>query len=236
VLSYNLYGWNALVQNPWKADNIVALINEVQPDFLSAQETEGQADSVRARLTGNYALAGAEQHGVAIFYDADTWELLADGIANLNEMDQWGQRIVRWGYFQHRGLGDRLYVFDTHWCVCSAAQLRGSAATVVAQIQARADQGAPVVFTGDLNVFEGFEGSEAVRYLKGELGSPLALVDTFRVIHPSADGSTFGAAGKIDYIFASPGLTVQDADILRGRIPPGSGSDHEPVVATVVLP
>merc|ERR1719233_2046358 len=41
VMSYNLYGWNALVQNPWKAENIYKAIREINPDLLGAQECEG---------------------------------------------------------------------------------------------------------------------------------------------------------------------------------------------------
>ena len=28
-MSYNLYGWNALVQNPWKAENVYKAIRQV---------------------------------------------------------------------------------------------------------------------------------------------------------------------------------------------------------------
>ncbi len=235
VLQYNLYGWNALVQNPWKGENMVALINTVGPDFLTAQECEGRSEWVRERLTGDYALSGPEQHGVAIFYRADRWDLADSGVVLLDEMDEWGQRILRWGRFTHRESGRGLYIYTSHWCVCSESQLLGSAMTVAASIATREHANEPVVFTGDLNVFEGFEDSAAIRYLKGELGSPIALDDTFRIAHPDANGSTFGDAGKIDYVFATPAVEVLGASIDRTSIPPGSGSDHEPVTATIRL-
>ena len=37
VMSYNLYGWNALVQNPWKAENVYKAIRLINPDILGAQ-------------------------------------------------------------------------------------------------------------------------------------------------------------------------------------------------------
>ncbi len=236
IISYNLYGWNALIQNPWKGDNMMALLNGYAPDFVSAQEVEGQGAWILDQLQGNYASAGAELHGLAIFYDDDTWDLLDTGIVYLDEMDQWGQRISRWGYFEHEASARRLYVFDTHWCVCSGMQLLGSATTVVDAIVARDDPSAPVLFNGDLNVFEGLEDSLAVQYLKGGLGSPVTMVDTFRVVEPDAWGSTFGAAGKIDYVFATTDLEVLAASIDRETITPGEGSDHDPVLATVRLP
>lgn len=235
LLQYNLYGWNALVQESWKAENIIGLINMYSPDFLTAQECEGQCESVRQQLIGNYEIAGAEEHGVAIFYDADVWTLQDQGVEYLAEMDQWGQRIARWGYFEHQETGDHLYVYDTHWCVCSEAQLFGSAQTVATAIAGRPDPTAPVVFGGDLNVFDGLEDSDAILHIKGQLGSPIEMLDTFRVLNPKADGSTYAAAGKIDYLFATPDLEVLSSSIDRETINPGEGSDHDPVLATVRL-
>ena len=41
VMSYNLYGWNALKKNSWKADNVYSAIKNVRPDILGAQEIDG---------------------------------------------------------------------------------------------------------------------------------------------------------------------------------------------------
>merc|ERR1712123_441017 len=32
VMSYNLFGWNALVQNSWKAENVYKAIRQINPD------------------------------------------------------------------------------------------------------------------------------------------------------------------------------------------------------------
>ena len=37
VMSYNLYGWNALVQNPWKAENVYKAIRQINPDLLGGR-------------------------------------------------------------------------------------------------------------------------------------------------------------------------------------------------------
>ena len=50
VMSYNLYGWNALVQNPWKAENVYKAIREINPDLLGAQESEGREAQVAAAI------------------------------------------------------------------------------------------------------------------------------------------------------------------------------------------
>merc|ERR1719419_312116 len=43
VMSYNLYGWNALVQNPWKAENVYKAIRQVNPDILGAQSVRAES-------------------------------------------------------------------------------------------------------------------------------------------------------------------------------------------------
>ena len=42
---------------------------------------------------------------------------------------------------------------------------------------------AQLIFTGDLNVFDGFEQSKTIRYMKGQMDgvpTPFPLEDTFR--------------------------------------------------------
>ena len=41
IMSYNLYGWNALKKNSWKAANVYSAIRAVKPDILGAQEIDG---------------------------------------------------------------------------------------------------------------------------------------------------------------------------------------------------
>lgn len=77
-------------------------------------------------------------------------------------------------------------------------------------------RGSKVALTGDFNAFPGFERCSAIRYLKGELGgNPVVMEDTFRVARPGDYGSTFGDAGKIDYVFAGYGTPVSNAWIDR---------------------
>jgi endonuclease/exonuclease/phosphatase family metal-dependent hydrolase len=92
----------------------------------------------------------------------------------------------------------------------------------------------PVVVMGDFNAGERDPAMSAL------LGGEAGLRDTFRAVHPdAADVGTFhgwkGArdGAKIDYILATPDVTVLDAaiehDTVRGRLP----SDHWPVTALI---
>ena len=43
-MTYNLYGWNAIVQNPWKAEQMVKAIQWIKPDVMGAQEVDNAWD------------------------------------------------------------------------------------------------------------------------------------------------------------------------------------------------
>ena len=40
VMSYNVYGWNALRQNSWKAKNVYQIIKDFDADIIGIQEEE----------------------------------------------------------------------------------------------------------------------------------------------------------------------------------------------------
>ena len=73
MVSYNLYGWNALIQNPWKAENIYKAIRNIKPDILGAQECEGQEEVIAAAIGSDFAVAGHASDNVlathAILYN-----------------------------------------------------------------------------------------------------------------------------------------------------------------------
>ena len=92
-----------------------------------------------------------------------------------------------------------------------------------------------VIFTGDLNCFDGSENSLAIRFLRGELGgNPHPLEDTFRVADSSGNGETFPGV-KIDYVMATAGTPVSAAWIDRTTVPYGEASDHWAVVADIMI-
>ena len=90
VMTYNLYGWNAIEQNPWKAENLYKAIRLINPDILGAQETEGKEYEVAANIGSAYAIAGAATAGHAVFYRTSVFTFQGQGFVELNEMDQYG--------------------------------------------------------------------------------------------------------------------------------------------------
>ena len=53
VMSYNLFGWNAL-HNDQKKENIFRHIRDFNPDILGVQEDEGQSSSIISRIGYDY--------------------------------------------------------------------------------------------------------------------------------------------------------------------------------------
>ena len=124
-------------------------------------------------------------------YRNSIFELNDSGYVNLGPHDKWGQRSVEYALLTHKSTGKQIDHFNTHFCVCTdtisdccgqEGQYQ-SAKEVQAAMELYRRPGSQMILTGDLNVFDGFEYSKAIRYLKGDLdgvNTPFPLEDTFR--------------------------------------------------------
>jgi endonuclease/exonuclease/phosphatase family metal-dependent hydrolase len=220
---------------------VVALSREADP-------TQGEASPIY--YLGKRWTLDAKEHGT--FWISETPD--KPGSKSWNTACP---RIVTWGRFIENPSGRAIYVFNTHFDHISQAAREHGAAMLVEQVAKRANS-APCIVVGDLN---SNEQNPAVATLAGKApGSSIALVDTFRAAHPDAtEVGTFHAfsgvpakEGKIDYIFATPGVKTLAAEIVREHYRPGSTeisteiirenhgerypTDHFPVVAEVELP
>jgi len=242
VMSYNLYGWNALILNPWKAENIYKAIRNIKPDILGAQECEGQEDIIAAAIGSDYAVAGHSSDSLsgthAILYNTSVLVFEGHGEVILPDQDLLGYRTVEYSLFTHITTGSNVSVFNTHLCICNGEELLRSAKIITETIQQYRTPGSRVILTGDFNCYDGFEDSKPVRYLKGELEStPVPLDDTFRVVNDeSVDGTTLtNEAGKMDYVMVDKEAEVLSAWIDRNWDDVGKASDHWPIAAVVGL-
>jgi len=236
LLSYNMYGWNALEQNPWKAENMYKAIRASNPDLIGAQEVGDYAFEVIAHIGTDYQVAGETSAGHAIMYRESALTFEEWNVAELHEQDQWGLRTVEWAKFTHKGTGMLVDHFNTHLCVCNGDQLLGSAKTIADTIAANRRPGSLLLLTGDFNVMnDGYENSKAIRYLTGQLeNSPVLLVDTFRVANGAdEDGTTFPGLGKIDYVLTEASSMVTSAAVDRNNY--GEASDHLPINAVLQM-
>jgi len=241
TMSYNMYGWNALHDHT-KTENMYKIIRAFTPDLMGCQEIDEFAYQVADNIGSDYAVAGdGYSAGHAILYRTSVFDLVKSGNMQLQDQDKWGIRTVEYAQLNHKATGRMVDHFNTHFCVCTEGQCCGqdpglrSAHTVESFMQTNRRSGSLMMFTGDLNVFDGFENHNAIKYLKGELPGdmpPYVMEDTFRTANgQGADGTTFPGAGKIDYLFAERGTGVVSATIDRGNY--GAASDHWPINAIV---
>jgi endonuclease/exonuclease/phosphatase family metal-dependent hydrolase len=246
--------------NRWskRQDAVVRIIRESKSDFVGIQEAlPNQVADLKKGLP-EYGFLGRSREAdtdrgeaTLVLYRKDRWRLDAERQGSFWLSDKpdkpgsasWGNtlpRMVAWGLFHEEKSGRGIFVFGTHFDHASEPARQKSAELLARRIAERGTS-APAIALGDLNAGE---ESEAVAILLGNKpGAAVKLVDTFRAVHPDEkqvktfhgfEGGTDGE--KIDYIFATPGVKVLTAEIVRDRIlKEGEDarypSDHYPMTA-----
>jgi endonuclease/exonuclease/phosphatase family metal-dependent hydrolase len=245
VMTFNIrYGTAPDGENRWekRRDLVFEVIREHHPDVIGLQEAmRFQIDDICKAVPG-YAEVGEGRDGgekgeySAILYREKRFRVREAGTFWLSEtpgepsrgLGAACRRICTWGWFEERGTGRSLHVYNTHLDHGAREAREKGILLIVDRVAGKA----PVIVTGDFNAAE---RSEAMQSLRSG-----GMVDTYRVLHPDAkDVGTYHAftgnreGEKIDGIFASSGIEVVEARILtrnnEGRYP----SDHFPVTARV---
>ncbi|GAB4231044.1 MAG: endonuclease/exonuclease/phosphatase family protein [Acidobacteriota bacterium] len=259
VLTFNIrYGTAPDGDNAWPLRRrlVVGILEAELWDFVGLQEALRFQIAELTEALPQFAWIGkgrdrGDQHGehVPILFRAERWRLLAEEHFWLSDTPEvpgsrsWGNRLPRMvtaGHFEEEGTGRRLWVFNTHFDHQSQVSRERSARLLADRI-ARRKPADPVVLLGDFNAGE---SNPAVRFLRGaDPESPVALLDSFRVVFPDATevGTFHGFRGgsqgeKIDYVFVDPEVKVVSAAILRTAEGERYPSDHYPVAATLELP
>jgi endonuclease/exonuclease/phosphatase family metal-dependent hydrolase len=226
---------------------IIAVIKHQQPDILGVQEvTPAMRQDLQAALEG-YAFVGrgrelgGEGEGTYIVFSKARWELDADdqGTRQLSSTpdlvgsNDWGMkwpRIFTWAHLRDKKSGKFIYVFNTHFPL--EPKERDLSVQLLAKAIAERKQIAdPVILTGDFNACA---DEASMRYLLGEGDSPIAMRDTYQVLHPAAKAETFHAFGtnhscKIDYVFMLGAINTRSARIIKEKN--HFSSDHFAVTA-----
>ncbi|RFP09726.1 hypothetical protein D0T25_29215 [Duganella sp. BJB488] len=257
VMSFNLRVPVDPAPHDWasRKARVAGLVRQQHPDFLGVQEAVPAVIADLNLALDEYASVGRGREadgggeGTQIFYRKARWDLDAadQGTFQLSSTPEivgsndWGMqwpRIATWAHLREHASGCGLYVYNTHFPLKPEERER-AALLIAKQIAARKHAGDPVVLTGDLNACE---QEPAVRHLLGREGSPLALRDSYRVLHSGADVGSFHAFGKeknqcrIDYIMVPPDASVVRAEVLiDGQDGKGYASDHYAVTATLKL-
>ena len=138
-------------------------------------------------------------------------------------------RICTWGLFQgSEGTPCGVYTHLDH----EGEDARRSGAELIWQkIEPLQAEGIPCILMGDFNCEPGSAPVQLFRsHLKDALWEMGAGGHTFHAF------TGLGVGGWIDYIFASPGVQILEAEIVKEKVAGRFPSDHYPIRARLVLP
>ncbi|MBX3255286.1 MAG: endonuclease/exonuclease/phosphatase family protein [Chitinophagaceae bacterium] len=174
----------------------------------------------------------------AIFYKKDRFRLLQSGNFWLSETPDtpgkgWDakccNRICSWAKFKDQVTQKEFYFFCVHFDHQGVEARRQSGKLMVKKIKEIAGN-TPVVCVGDFNSTPDTEQIKEMQTILGDSynvtqAPPYGPAGTFNAFR-------FGAPMKhrIDYIFVSPGITVQKYGVLTDAKDQRYPSDHQPVM------
>jgi len=241
--------------NNWKyrRENAARMIRFYDADLLGTQEVlHNQLQDLLALLP-EYGYTGVgrkdgktEGEYSALFYRKSRFELLKTGNFWLSQTPEvpgsmgWDaacERMVTWGIFKDRETGKKFAAFNTHFDH-KGKLARLNSALLLKERTGQIAGNLPVILTGDFNTTEGSEPIQAL--LEGG-----KLKDTRRsaalVYGPEWTFHGFGKVPlpereRIDFIFVSSAIKVNVCASLAEVCDTIYLSDHNPVIAKVVLP
>ncbi|MFI1033965.1 endonuclease/exonuclease/phosphatase family protein [Streptomyces sp. NPDC020951] len=252
VMTFNLRYPGARDPNTWPVRRPVmrALLRRAAPHVIGTQEgLAAQLRDIEADLGPHYdwiakGRSVEDPEAVAVFYDtrrlapvehAHFW--LSD-TPEVRGSNTWGgnyPRMVTWVRFRDLRARREFCILNTH-LDNGSQNARVRSADLIAERLARFDRSLPLLVTGDFN---------AIAHASPVYDTLLAsgLVDTWDTAR--ARGGVYGTyhgyralipgGDRIDWILATPGVTVHrewtDAFTVNGQYP----SDHLPVQASVTL-
>ena len=224
-----------------------AIISQYAPDSFGVQEATGKwIDILADNLGEKYAYVGehrdksSDSEHSAVFYLKDKYNLLDSGTIWLSDTPEVKYskyeesactRIATWATLENKESGEIYTHINTHLDHISDTA-RNMQTDVLKNKIAEFDH--PVVCTGDFNA----EPTEEVYTKMLE-----NMNDAKTIAANSDDGITFhdygkigeGAAGPIDYVFASKNSQVKTYKIIRNTAKDMYPSDHYPIIADVVM-
>jgi endonuclease/exonuclease/phosphatase family metal-dependent hydrolase len=261
VMTFNIrYGTAPDGEDAWpkRRDQAIRVIKTFAPALLGVQEAlRAQLDDIEAAMPELGEAGVGRDDGqrageyAAILYDRRRVTLLQQGTFWLSDTPEvpgsmtWGNRYPRvatWARFEESARGETFYLFNTHWDHESQEARERGALLLMQRMSARAAPKDPVLLTGDFNCGDTNPAFKTLtRSFTTMAGAPV-LTDTFHAVHPGSDGlgtyhAFHGKSGgqKIDFVLASEGWQLIDAEIVRTSENGHYPSDHFPVTAIVKL-
>ena len=257
VMSFNIrYGTAQDEENSWehRKDLVLETIREFAPDLLGTQETQQPQAAFLQEHLDEYHYIGKsrvpdndQDEQCAIYFRRDRFVDLEQGHIWLSKTPRvpasksWDSalpRIATWVRLFDRQSKQEVFWMNTHFDHIGEVAREQSAIIIRDQVEKLSN--GPTIITGDFNASE---SSKAHQVLVSP-GSPVTLVDTFRVMQPDRqenEGTFNGFRGRrgsqrIDWILASTDFDVREAAIVTTHRNDRYPSDHFPVTAVLSLP
>jgi endonuclease/exonuclease/phosphatase family metal-dependent hydrolase len=252
-------------KNHWRfrRNRVCELLNNYRPDVLGLQEALNfQISEISAMLPGYEKvgignLGGSKVLHNAIFFNSSRFLLSEQGTFWFSDTPDipgskgWGNIIPRtctWAHLIEKDSEQAFYFYNVHLDHISQRSRKNSVVFLTQFIHKRSSPD-PFVLTGDFNARE---KSAPIQYLKGKIplriktrgfvSNPEPLMDTFRVRYPNdRHVATFHGYRrlffrfKLDYIFVSSFVRVQDAKIIHPLWKKYYPSDHFPLFTHIDL-
>ncbi|MBL3657525.1 endonuclease/exonuclease/phosphatase family protein [Fulvivirga sediminis] len=244
VLSFN-------IQQPYNTNwdgrkgNVANIINSNQPDVIGSQEAHAyMVDYIKSQCPG-YASYGRGREcngsgeGSFIFYKSGKYSVDESNSGSFWFKDNSGacgsgwdpnyNRICTYVRLIENSSGKAFYIFNSHFPTPELSSARSKSAKLLSQKVNDRNIKDPVILTGDFN---STEGDFVTSFFKSGSDNPVKLRDTYRDVHPSGGGSTFGTI-KFDYIYvpASSNTQTVASEVIYTPV----GSDHFPIWAQLNL-
>jgi len=258
VMSYNIRCGQCdnNTQNSWdnRKELVLSVIQNSGPDVIGFQEMMPQQRDWLLEKLPAYAIYGTGREvdgggeGCYIFYkrkafridtaaSSTQWYSSTPHIPGSADMGDLYKRILTTAHLESLSTGHKFYLFNTHLTYLS--EIQPAYVTLLTRlIKERVDNQVPFLLMGDFNADE---NSEAIKLLKQNFES-IPLIDTYRVIHPEGQLTTFnGFTGehdgkKIDYIFMDAAhFKTLDAACIQTVSSGLYPSDHYPMTAMVKI-
>lgn len=251
VMSYNVYIKGSGEKSPENRTPLVAEnIRKYNPDSFGLQEAdEGWMERLPAIMT-EYAYVGIGRNsdnggGEAspVFYKKDKYDLVKSGTFWLSKTpdkasrgwDAMFKRICTYAVLKDKETGFTYAHFNAHFDHLGVIARLESVAVVAEKIKEIAPD-IPVVFSGDLNDYEG--GDMYARVLESGLKDTKYLAETVSGGNVTYHGYSelVEKEAPIDFIFTNEFTSgVESYAVVSEKVDGIYASDHHPVVSTMTM-
>jgi len=261
VVTYNIrYANPNDGENVWpnRREAMVRYLREKNADIIGLQEVEPLQRAWLAEQLTEFSWYGVgrnaahdEGEGTPVFYRRDRFELVDQGtfwlsttpeIAGSKGWDAALPRVASWVRLRDRRSGRELLAVNTHFDHMGPEARLQSGHLLTTKVAALAGVAhLPVILTGDFNARPDSAPYAAVTK---PANAALALIDAqhiSRTPHQGGDSSSnafkaISPGAKIDYIFVRDVAAVLSHRIEDPRIDGRFVSDHQPIVAEILIP